>query len=149
MSAIWALGEFISHRFMAFGPVRFGLMGTFGCGFSHGDMLFLSYEAQDATPAVTEESALPAQPTIAHTLSGETIPVPANTAKTGTVETASIASLLPIPNLSHIKEDPVDEYWRNQDGKIQRKRDEKFCRHGAKGMCDYCMPLEVSADGLD
>lgn len=41
-----------------------------------------------------------------------------------------------------VKEDPVDEYWRTQDGKIPRNKDDQFCKHGPKGMCDYCMPLE-------
>ncbi|KAJ7101003.1 NPL4 family-domain-containing protein [Mycena crocata] len=41
-----------------------------------------------------------------------------------------------------VQEDPVDVYWRSQDGKIPRSRDARFCTHATKGMCDYCMPLE-------
>ncbi|KAF7319984.1 MPN domain-containing protein [Mycena kentingensis (nom. inval.)] len=41
-----------------------------------------------------------------------------------------------------VKEDRIDEYWRSKDGKIPRSRDSRFCTHAAKGMCDYCMPLE-------
>lgn len=41
-----------------------------------------------------------------------------------------------------VAEDPVDTYWRSRDGMIPRKRDTRFCKHGANAMCDYCMPLE-------
>ena len=36
----------------------------------------------------------------------------------------------------------VDRYLEGQSGRITRKRDPKYCKHGEGGMCSHCQPLE-------
>lgn len=99
---------------------------------SHGDLLFLDFKP-------LEEAAAPVtapEPVAATSMSGQTIELPEAAA-------TAIASASAKVNLDHVVEPEVDAFWRQQSGKIERPRDAVFCRHGEKGMCDYCMPMEV------
>ncbi|WWC86305.1 nuclear protein localization protein 4 [Kwoniella dendrophila CBS 6074] len=102
-------------------------------GFSHGDLLFLSYKPISADPQshpTTQASSShphPSQPDPSHPHTHTDPPLP---------------NTIPLTDLSHVQEHDIDLYWKSQTGKIERKRDPDFCRHGEKGMCDYCMPLE-------
>lgn len=100
-------------------------------GLSHGDLIFVAWSAlPSSAPAPVDPSQQEQQP-------AETS---ATAASVTNQETASSKDAW-----RHVQEDQVDVYWERQDGKIPRPKDPKFCRHGDKAMCDYCMPLEVGS----
>ncbi|KAK3072620.1 nuclear protein localization protein 4 [Teratosphaeriaceae sp. CCFEE 6253] len=106
---------------------------TFGrIQLTHGAQVFLDFT--EATPAANGHS-VPANRLSGRDVAPEdslpSLPLPATAAPT----------LIKNP-WETVKQTALDDRLDQQDGKIHRKRDEKMCRHGPKGMCDYCMPLE-------
>ncbi|CAD6571324.1 MAG: nuclear protein localization protein 4 [Tremellales sp. Tagirdzhanova-0007] len=102
-------------------------------GFSHGDLLFLSYKPlgmdgqSHPTTEASSSTTQPSQPDTSHPHIHTNPPLP---------------DTIPLVDLSKVEEPEVDVYWSGRDGKIERKIDPTFCRHRENGMCDYCMPLE-------
>ncbi|KAJ7071479.1 NPL4 family-domain-containing protein [Mycena amicta] len=89
-------------------------------GLNHADLVFVGYKPKPATASSSSST----QPT-------NSAAVPESTTRLWETVT----------------EEPIDVYWRARDGKIPRSRDSRFCTHAAKGMCDYCMPLEPYDSG--
>ncbi|KZC07238.1 Nuclear protein localization protein 4 like protein, partial [Dufourea novaeangliae] len=91
-----------------------------GVGLSHGDMLYL------APLNGTQIWSIPS-----------TSSASVNKPQAGPTNRNNNGSKS-VPN---IVEDEVDEQLWKLDGKIQRRRDEKLCRHGGNGCCVHCSPL--------
>lgn len=106
---------------------------TFGrLGLTHGTQIFLDFK-QD-TP-ISNGHSVPA-----NRLSGKEV-APEEDVSSIALPGGAAQELIKNPWES-VKQSPLDDRLDQKDGKISRKRDEKMCRHGPKGMCDYCMPTE-------
>ncbi|KYM92095.1 Nuclear protein localization protein 4 like protein [Atta colombica] len=100
-----------------------------GIGLSHGDILYL-------VPANgTQLWSAPSTSSASNNTSTESGPM--DTANGITNRSSGSSRSLP-----NVVENDIDEQLWKMDGKIQRKRDEKLCRHGARGCCVHCSPLE-------
>ncbi|OAA63678.1 endoplasmic reticulum and nuclear membrane proteinc [Niveomyces insectorum RCEF 264] len=122
-------------------------------GLSHGDMIFIEYKHKedqgtngqangDASSAATKSHTLSS----VNRLNGQPVlpvedrpidPLPVSTTAAISAPAARIRNPWEV-----VKQSKLDDRLDKLDGKIQRKRDPKMCRHGAKGMCDYCQPLD-------
>lgn len=104
-------------------------------GMKHGDMLFLQFEERASDSGTDTAPAAPIQAT-AHKISGATVAVQPSSRP---VQTSTEA-------WKTVRQHRVDDLLEKQSGKIPRPRD-RMCKHGPKGMCDYCMPLERKFHG--
>ncbi|KAI5365871.1 Putative nuclear protein localization protein [Septoria linicola] len=104
---------------------------TFGrIGLTHGTIVYLFFDYADA-PTSNGHSAA------ASKLSGKEV----TQAELGSIAINTAPGLIKKP-WETVQQSELDERLDKQDGKIRRKKDEKMCRHGPKGMCDYCQPVE-------
>lgn len=54
----------------------------------------------------------------------------------------SSASITKKSLTTDVQEDEVDIILTKTDGRLQRKRDPKLCRHNSNGCCVHCSPIE-------
>ncbi|KAF2723240.1 polyubiquitin-tagged protein recognition complex, Npl4 component [Polychaeton citri CBS 116435] len=111
-----------------------GLKGvTFGrLGLTHGTQVFIDY--REDTPVANGHSGT------ANRLNGREVSASEITPSVAITQ-PNAAGLIKSP-WETVRQSAVDDALDKKDGKITRRKDEKMCRHGPKGMCDYCMPIE-------
>lgn len=102
----------------------------------HGDKLYIGFaEQEQLSNGHTDGTAPTASRKLNGTIAMPDVSIP--------ITTPDIKSPTLVRNpWEAVKQHPLDDRLDRKDGKIRRPKDQKMCRHGPKGMCDYCQPLE-------
>ncbi|KAH9902240.1 NPL4 family-domain-containing protein [Xylariomycetidae sp. FL2044] len=109
---------------------------------NHGDMIFIKYDHLENVANGHANGAAPSTHTTlpsANRLNGKPI-LPTEDFPVDPPPLTSPTKVIKNP-WEVVKQSALDDRLDKQDGKIPRGRD-RMCKHGAKGMCDYCMPLD-------
>jgi nuclear protein localization family protein 4 len=104
-------------------------------GVKHGDIMYYDYKSLESAANGHDK-----EPETAQRLSGRAV-LPS---EARSVRAPQQPVLIKNP-WETVKQSALDDKLDKKDGKITRPKDQKMCRHGPKGMCDYCMPLEPFA----
>lgn len=100
-------------------------------GLKHGDMLYVNYVKQ-----VSDSTGVAAA-----TAGVASVSVSGISAAVSDDVAAAVAAVKPSPSTNVLeKQLPLDDALDKLDGLIPRPKS-YMCRHGAKGMCEYCSPL--------
>jgi nuclear protein localization family protein 4 len=112
------------------------------CDFRNGAMVYLTYQQKAAMEnGHSNGISIPIHPmSSTNRLNGKPI-LPTEDLPIEPLSVTSPSEKIKSP-WEVVKQSALDDRLDKQDGKIPRKKDPKMCRHGDKGMCDYCMPLE-------
>jgi nuclear protein localization protein 4 homolog len=121
-------------------------------GLGHGDLIFINYKTKDALEnghANGDASKTQSLASSTNRLNGQPI-LPTEDLPIAEPSLTATASSEKVRNpWETAQQSALDNKLDRLDGKIPRKMDPKMCRHGPKGMCDYCMPLDpFNADYL-
>lgn len=109
---------------------------------SHGDLIFIAYKHRDSTSNGLANGDVSESQSISSTnrLNGKPV-LPTEDRPIDPPSISQQPEKIKKP-WEVVRQAPLDDRLDKRDGKIPRKMDPKMCRHGPKGMCDYCMPLD-------